>query len=187
MSENPIAIRSKNSIEAALLTLMQEQPYRKISIKALAERAGLTRQTFYLNFTDKDEVLSRYLLRLFDGIMQRILSDGVDTVESLVGTYTTIVEENATFFRSLADNNLTNLVCRLYTDELAKLPPVLRCQRENQTAAERRYFNQFWVAAFVETYALWLCEDMKTDRDEIIRIVTDIMLGNYFRPLGGEQ
>lgn len=187
MSENPMAIRSKNSIEEALLALMEEQPYRKISISSVTERAGLSRQTFYLNFADKDAVLSRYLMRLFDGIMLRVSADEVDTVEGLVSTYTSIVEENSVFFRRLAENSLTGLVSRLYSEKLSALPPVLRCQRENQTDAERRYFNIFWVAAFVEAYAMWLLEDMKTDRETINRIIADIMLGNYFRPEDGRK
>lgn len=187
MSENPIAIRSKNSIEEALLALMSEQPYRKISISSITERAGLSRQTFYLNFADKDAVLSRCLLRLFDGIMLRVQADEVDTVEGLVSTYTKAVEENAAFLRTLAENSLTGLVSRLYSERLAAMPPVLRWQRENQTEAERRYFNIFWVAAFAEAYAMWLMEDMKTERETIIRIITDIMLGNYFRPEDGKK
>ena len=53
MKENPMSVRSKDSIEEALLYLMLEQPYKSITIRSLTERAGLSRQTFYLNFADK--------------------------------------------------------------------------------------------------------------------------------------
>lgn len=181
MYENPIAVRSKNSIEQALLALMRERPYRSIAIREIAERAALSRQTFYLHFTDKDEVLTRYLLRLFDGILRRIETEQVRSVAELVAVYTSIVVEHADFFTSLAQNNLTGLVCRLYSEQLVTLPPVLWRQRERETAPENRFCNAFWVAAFVETYALWLLEDRKTEQDEIERIITNIMLGNYFR------
>ncbi len=185
MRENPIAIRSKDSIEEALLALMQTTSYREITIQAITKSAGLSRQTFYLNFNSKDDVLSRRLMRLFDDIMERVQAERVSTVPRLVAIYTQIVVENAAFFRLLTENGLTGLVCRLFADRLMQLPPVLSCQRENQSAAERRYFNSFWVAAFVEAYAQWLSEDMRTDRSEIERIMTDIMLGNYFRPRDG--
>ncbi len=184
MSENPIAIRSKNNIEAALIALMKEKPYSDITISAIARRAGLSRQAFYLNFDNKEAVLLRSLKRLFDDIMQLVRYKKIDSVDALVATYTDVVENNAVYFKSLADNNLTGLVCRLFSYELVQLPPVLPSQRENQTTAERRYFNAFWVSAFVEVYALWLTEGMATDRSEINRIITDIMLGNYFRKNG---
>lgn len=181
MRMNPTAVRSQNSIEAALLALMRVRPYRDITITQIAERAGLSRQTFYLHFADKDAVLTRYLLRMFDGIMRRIEAERVSSVSGLVRTYTTVVQENADVFKILAENGLTGLVCQLYSGRLVSLPPVLWRQMGRADAAERRYCNAFWVAALVETYALWLSEDMQTERDEIDRIITDVMLGNYFR------
>ena len=181
MYENPIAVRSKNSIEQALLALLRERPYRDIAIREITERAGLSRQTFYLHFADKDAVLTRYLLRVFDGILRRIEAEKVESVAALIAVYTSIVEENADFFTSLAENKLTGLVCRLYSERLVALPPVLWRRREPEAAPENRFCNAFWVAAFVETYALWLLEGRKTERDEINRIITNIMLGNYFR------
>jgi AcrR family transcriptional regulator len=54
MKENPMSIRSKDGIEQALLSLMIEQPYKSITIRSLTEHAGLSRQTFYLNFENKE-------------------------------------------------------------------------------------------------------------------------------------
>ena len=180
MKENPMSVRSKDGIEEALLSLMQEQPYKNITIRSLTERAGLSRQTFYLNFSDKEEVLTRHLSRMLEEILLRVRTEHVDTIEKLTGIYTTIVEENAGFFRLLVDNGLTDLVKSVFREKLTQLPPVLECQRENRTETERRYFNGFWVAAFIEVYTIWLLEDRATDRGEIVTMLSDIMRGNYF-------
>ena len=180
MKENPMSVRSKDSIEDALLLLMQEQPYKSITIRALTERAGLSRQTFYLNFNDKDEILSRRLMKMLDGILLRVRMEHVDTIEKLTEIYTAIVEENAAFFRLMIDSELTDLAKKAFRDKLGQLPPVLECQRENRTETEKRYFNAFWVAAFIEVYTVWLLEDRATDRSEIVSILSDIMRGNYF-------
>ena len=94
--------------------------------------------------------------------------------------YTTIVEENASFFRLIVDNGLANLVKDVFREKLTLLPPVLESQRENRSETERRYFNGFWVAAFIEVYEIWLLEDRATDRGEIVTMLSDIMRGNYF-------
>lgn len=180
MKENPMSVRSKDSIEDALLLLMQEQPYKTITIRTLTERAGLSRQTFYLNFADKDAILSRHLTKMMDDIMLRVQMEHVDTIEKLTDIYTTIVEENASFFRLLVDNELTDLAKGVFREKLVQLPPVLACQRENRTETEKRYFNGFWVAAFIEVYRIWLLEDRAIDRGEIVTILSDIMRGNYF-------
>ena len=63
--ENPMAIRSKNSLSSSLLKLMMYRPYEDISISDITERAGLSRQTFYTNFQKKDDILLYLIHRLF--------------------------------------------------------------------------------------------------------------------------
>lgn len=185
MRENPMATRSKESITRALLELMEELPYRDISVRTLTERAGLSRQAFYTNFEDMDAVLIRHMLGLLEDILRQIKAEQVDTMEKLVSMYADIVEKNASLFRLLVDNELTGLVVRVYSHYLDKLPPVLACQRDHRTETEKKFCDAFWVAGFVQVFAAWISDDMKTDREEIISIICDIMQGNYFPPRSG--
>ena len=57
LKENPVAVQSKQMLLNALLELMEKKAYSSISIKELAECAGLDRKTFYRNFDSKEEVL----------------------------------------------------------------------------------------------------------------------------------
>ena len=52
----------KESITEALLQLMDKKPYDDISISELAERAGVSRVSFYRNYKSKDEILLIYLI-----------------------------------------------------------------------------------------------------------------------------
>ncbi|MYL70455.1 TetR family transcriptional regulator [Halobacillus litoralis] len=45
-SMNPISLRSRKWIIEALLRLMEEKPYHKISVKEITETAELVRKTF---------------------------------------------------------------------------------------------------------------------------------------------
>ena len=47
----------RSQILAALLKMMQEQPFSDISISALVSTAQVGRASFYRNFTDKEDVL----------------------------------------------------------------------------------------------------------------------------------
>ena len=51
--ENPLTVQSKQWILEALLKLMEEKDYEKITIKELTARADLDRKTFYRNFRSK--------------------------------------------------------------------------------------------------------------------------------------
>ena len=64
--ENPMAVRSKNALAAALLKLMMVRDFGEISISDIAARAGLARQTFYTNFVRKEDILLYLIRGLFD-------------------------------------------------------------------------------------------------------------------------
>jgi predicted DNA-binding transcriptional regulator AlpA len=51
-------------IGEALILLLDEKPYRAISVEDIAKKAGVARPTFYRHFTGKDDVI----LQFFDGV-----------------------------------------------------------------------------------------------------------------------
>ena len=70
--ENPLTVQSKQWILEALLKLMEEKNYEKITIKELTARADLDRKTFYRNFRSKEEVLYLQLQELCDLYIQML-------------------------------------------------------------------------------------------------------------------
>ena len=57
--------RTKSWIFEAIMLLMDEKPYNKITVSDITEKAGIARQTFYRNFNDKDDVIFEYLVNTF--------------------------------------------------------------------------------------------------------------------------
>jgi len=65
LSHNRQVQRTKLWIFEALMLLMDEKPYDKITVSDIADKAGVARPTFYRNFDDKDEVVLEYLNNSF--------------------------------------------------------------------------------------------------------------------------
>lgn len=57
--------RSRRQLMTALLELMQQQPYRKISVAHICEHSGVARPTFYLHYRSKDDLLRGYIESMF--------------------------------------------------------------------------------------------------------------------------
>lgn len=53
--------KAKDYITEALLQLMEKNDYQDISITDITKKAGVNRVTFYRNFNNKDEVISKCL------------------------------------------------------------------------------------------------------------------------------
>ena len=64
------AQRSRQWMREALMALILEQDYEKISVSAIASRARVARPTFYLHYKDKDDLLVSSLDRLFEALNQ---------------------------------------------------------------------------------------------------------------------
>lgn len=58
---DPRVKRTMKMFEEALLELLSEKEYKKITVQEITKRASLNRATFYLHFYDKDELLEACL------------------------------------------------------------------------------------------------------------------------------
>ena len=54
-------IITKGMIKYALLELLQNKPYEKITVTALCKQSEITRATFYLHYNNIDDVLDELL------------------------------------------------------------------------------------------------------------------------------
>lgn len=64
--------RSRRLLIDALLELMKDRPYSKISVAHIAEQSGVARPTFYLHFHSKDDLLIAYIDEMFEKFYEEI-------------------------------------------------------------------------------------------------------------------
>nr|WP_319487342.1 IS3 family transposase [uncultured Caproiciproducens sp.] len=74
-TQNPIALRSKEWLTKALLELMKNKPFQEISISEIAEKADLSRRTFYRSFSSKEEVICFHLQTIWRTGMLKLSTD----------------------------------------------------------------------------------------------------------------
>jgi AcrR family transcriptional regulator len=48
--------QTRNALGDALIVLMQEKPFAKITVQHVLDRAGVSRSTFYTHYSDKDDL-----------------------------------------------------------------------------------------------------------------------------------
>ena len=59
-------IRSKHSIKKAFIELLNEKGYEKITIQDIADKAMINRNTFYLHYQNKPDLLNRSMDELLE-------------------------------------------------------------------------------------------------------------------------
>lgn len=70
--------RSKQWMADALLILIKEKPYSEISITEIAEKAGISRLTFYRNFVNKEDILQYHFDRVFSEYISSFQSEEIN-------------------------------------------------------------------------------------------------------------
>ena len=65
-------VRTRRSLEDALMSLVLQKNYEKISVQDIAGQANVGRATFYLHYRDKDDLLLKSLKTMFDDLVEHI-------------------------------------------------------------------------------------------------------------------
>jgi AcrR family transcriptional regulator len=81
MKEDRRVIRTRQLLRDALVEVILENGYENVNVKDITERANLSRATFYLHYKDKEELLTKSLLSVFEEIIQEV---GEFTADSLM-------------------------------------------------------------------------------------------------------
>lgn len=59
MQNNPQYLRTDKAIKQALITLLKEKPFEKITVQDILDETPVTRSTFYKHYHDKYEIAER--------------------------------------------------------------------------------------------------------------------------------
>ncbi|MCK6510264.1 TetR/AcrR family transcriptional regulator [Myxococcota bacterium] len=75
-------IRSRSRLQEALLVLLDEKEYDQISVADVADRANVSRPTFYAHYKTKDDLLLSYFDRIFAS-NAKDLEDAITNAEQI--------------------------------------------------------------------------------------------------------
>ena len=116
ISENGTNVRHR--LADALESCMRDAPLEKITVRQITDTCGVSRQTFYRNFTDKYDLINCYFDELLNKSFQH-MGYGNTAYDSLVHKFTYIQEEKFFFkaaFRNDSQNNLRDHDIRMIMD-----------------------------------------------------------------------
>lgn len=148
---------AQDYIQEALLQLIQQKTYDKITITDIAKRAGVTRISFYRNFDSKDAILKQALERAFSGYKEEYGSDL--SFPSLFAFF----QQNKPLIDCLYKTEKEIFIAQLLTDKqsLAQLP------------TELAYSYTFVGYSILGACTTWYQRGMVNTAEEISRIMEE--------------
>lgn len=175
-------IRSKQNqlareyITSALIQLVREKPLSAVSIKELAERAGVSRMTFYRNYTSTEDIL---LSRIRD-ILAQYRRD--DAEQEQQGRFYDIerVRHGLTYFYRHREF-VTSLVCCGLSDvflrELTEFALDKWLPRRDDLAEQYRLVS--FVGTLFNSYMTWIQSPQEMPLEDLTRQIAVICRKAY--------
>lgn len=146
--------KSQHFISQALLALMKEKPYKKISVMDIARRAYVSRTTFYNHFQSKDDILQLLIGCAMAPVCRIGLPRTAAAYVDYMTVYLSTLRQNRELFLQLKRSDVLDLVpdymSRQLLGTLRQLPkeklhglpeePELFCAYE----AYLTFYSAFW-------------------------------------------
>lgn len=168
MSQNPQFIRTDKAIMQALISLMREKPFEKITVQDILNATPVTRATFYAHYHDKYEIVERMLEYFFSvkeaartkvpssaaksqKLVQKTFLDNRELAEALLKIHTEKVDFRQAIANELEQEYLAStdspnkkIEARIYAQALTQMH--LSFLSEENPDFSTQHINQIFIA-----------------------------------------
>lgn len=173
---NPTALKSQEMFMDALLQLMEERPFSEISVTAICRKADLSRQTFYLLFETKENIIDLKFNRIFDRYVRIIVNEPQLSTRKVAAWFANFLDSEYNFVRMLVENHLTSIMVQHFRKYLVEVDQmILSDERPMQN-----YAMAFLAGALAETAAEYVRDSAAPDLDQLSEAIHLILTGSYF-------
>ncbi|WFD11909.1 TetR/AcrR family transcriptional regulator [Tepidibacter hydrothermalis] len=181
-------IRTKKSIKKAFLDLLKEKNYNKITIQDIAEEAMINRNTFYLHYLDKDDLLDQLSNECLNKLKEsmnassnvNIIDDlGYDEFYEINKKVFKAIEEEFDFYKViLGDESIpylsfkfTNVIKNHMSEGLDKSYSL---KNDERNIEHRIIYVEYMAAGLIGVIRFWVNNKDKYSIEEVSRIVINM-------------
>jgi len=173
-------VRSRNALAAALLALLEEQPFDQLTIRAITARAGTGYATFFRHYPDKEALLADVASEEIADLLNRtipILHDA-DSFESSKALCGYVAEHRKLWFALL-----TGGAAGIVREEFIRQARAL-----DQSIARPKFWLPsdlgvvYGTGATIDLLSWWLAQSETYSPEQIARILHQLIIA----PLVGD-
>lgn len=182
--------RTRMLLSDALLALMQEERYDKITVQDIVDRADVGRSTFYAHYRDKEDLLVRDFERLLDLLGRHVQTGGEKGQELLPGQgLFQYVQDHHCLYKALVWGRGTELLFKegqaylsgLVEEHLAALLP-----GERAPSVPLPLMSSYLAGALLWLLKWWLDNGMPHSPERMAEIYEQLAMPGAWAVLGVE-
>jgi AcrR family transcriptional regulator len=169
---NPIAIQSRKWLTDALLSLMEEKAFKHISITEIAEKADLSRRTFYRSFETKEDILIHHADELYSEFLQLLDREADRRFTVIVKLYFEFWQQHKHFLGLLRQSEMLSFMMNQYTRLFPKVFQLVKADHplaHNEEALS--YAMAFSAGGLLSILLKWAEDGMDKTAEELMQLM----------------
>ncbi len=167
--------KTKSAIKDALLSLILEYDFNKITVKMITEKANIGRKTFYLHYTCIEDVILDYQNSLTIGLEKSLSQNFKNTEQDIHNIFidlTNMIKDNLTFYKRIAKNDTYYFMRNVFEQMLEDTINKIYHKLYHTGSTNVSYYSSFYAAGIVRLYFDFLKEKINISLNEAQDIAT---------------
>ena len=119
---HPASALSRKLLADGLLSLLEQKPFREITIKELCDHSDIARRTFYRHFSSVEEVMAYAVSHIIEDFKEHMTQVQKEAYPAILASYFAFWKDYASLLELLNKNNLAYLIFIPYMQSLPLLP-----------------------------------------------------------------
>lgn len=179
-------LKTRKAIKIAFLTLIHTKGYERMTIQDIADEAMINRNTFYLHYVDKIDLMESLCQDSIEQLNVCINLEMKDVDEMNKALFTTIlaetfrvIESDFVFFKALlSENGYPNFANHL-KESLKNL--MLTGIEKSTFSSNNIVALEYMISGLVGVICMWITDSENLDVTEIVEQLSDIHFHNVLK------
>ncbi|MGN1444568.1 MAG: TetR/AcrR family transcriptional regulator [Acutalibacteraceae bacterium] len=156
---------SKECIFISLLSLMEQKPFDKISITEIAQKAGVSRNAVYRNFSTKEDILKDCISEITESFLNELKSEPVSSYDEYTLALFRHLDETKKIGLTVMKSGMTSVLFDSFMSLKGHFDVDDRI---------KSYYENYRIGAIFYMYITWLENGCKETPKELMQILRQI-------------
>lgn len=169
MKNDMRVIRTKKAVREAFLKLLAEKKYENITVRDIAKEAFINRNTFYIHYIDKADLLEKLSDKCLDDLKKCLEEKNIpelddDLVYNIIKDVFDTIAINADFYRIM----MVESDSAFFTQKLTiTLKNIVSPYISNVTGLEKEFFIEYLISGFIGIVRMYLEGNIQVSNEEL--------------------
>jgi AcrR family transcriptional regulator len=176
-------VNTSETIRESFKELLRTTPYKRITVRDICDKAGVSRKTFYSHFLDKQDVVEKQFradiltpITELQGLLP--LVDIKSSTRLVLEKMYQNIYDDRVYYKNLLAMLGSDEFIKITTDEINKMNAAMLTEHDIPVL-EREYFAYFSAASQAMLLLKWLKDDFRASPGQMARFFEKWVICNW--------